>query len=93
MNQVAEIIRQDSTAPSQVLLMEDETNVAEGLRMALREEGYGVDVAMTGESALGSISHKDFDLLVADLRLPDMDGMEVIKRVKDERPDTEVIVI
>ena len=93
MNQVAEIIRQDSADQSQVLLMEDETNVAEGLRMVLREEGYGVDLAMTGENALGSISHKDFDLLVADLRLPDMDGMEVIKRVKDERPDTEVIVI
>ncbi|NIR12531.1 MAG: response regulator, partial [Desulfobacterales bacterium] len=36
---------------------------------------------------------KAFDLLVADLRLPDMDGMDVIKRVKDERPETEVIVI
>ena len=93
MNQVAEIIRQDSTDQSQVLLMEDKASVAEGLRMALREEGYGVDLAMTGESALGSISHKDFALLVADLRLPDMDGMEVIKRVKDERPDTEIIVI
>ncbi len=92
-NQVAEIIRQDSTDQSQVLLMEDETSVAEGLRMVLREEGYEVDLAMTGENALDTISHKDFDLLVADLRLPDMDGMEVIKRVKDERPDTEVIVI
>jgi DNA-binding response OmpR family regulator/NADH:ubiquinone oxidoreductase subunit E len=77
----------------QVLLMEDEPSVAEGLKMILAEEGYGVDLATTGQSALDTLRQKDFDLLVADLRLPDMDGMEVIKRVKEKRPETEVIVI
>jgi len=92
-NQVEETIRDDSVDQPQILVMEDESSVAQGLRMVLREEGYGVDLAMTGQSALDTLSHKGFDLLVADLRLPDMDGMEVIKRVKGERPETGVIVI
>ena len=93
MNQVEETIRDDSADQPQILVMEDESSVAQGLQMVLTEEGYGVDLAMTGQSALDTLSHKGFDLLVADLRLPDMDGMEVIKRVKGERPETGVIVI
>jgi CheY-like chemotaxis protein len=89
---------QTSIAPEpqvypRVLLMEDELSVARGLQMVLSEEGYGVDLAMTGGSALDTFGKKQFDLLVADLRLPDMDGMEVIKRVKAESPATGVIVI
>ena len=80
-------------ARSHVLLMEDESSVAEGLRMVLEEEGYAVDLAMTGQGAIDALGHKDFDLLVADLRLPDMNGMEVIRRVKEKSPETEVIVI
>ena len=48
---------------------------------------------MTGQSALDKFSQKAFDLLVADLRLPDMDGMDVIKEVKDRAPETEAIII
>ena len=91
--QLAETVRDFSPGQSQILLMEDETSVAQGLQMILREEGYGVDMAVTGQGALETLNHKNFDLLVADLRLPDMDGMEVIKRVKDESPETEVIII
>jgi NADH:ubiquinone oxidoreductase subunit E/CheY-like chemotaxis protein len=83
---------QDSSWP-QVLIMEDEASVAKGLGMVLSEEGYNVDLAMTGRSALDSFNQKIFDLLVADLRLPDIDGMEVIRQVKRRRPDTEVLVI
>ncbi|MFC1857154.1 FAD-dependent oxidoreductase [Thermodesulfobacteriota bacterium] len=93
MSQKSDTRKDNSAAQPQVLLMEDEISVAKGLQLVLSEEGYGVDVAMTGESALDTIGHKGFDLLVADLRLPDMDGMEVIKRVKNERPATKVIVI
>ena len=77
----------------QILIMEDEMSVAKGLELVLSEEGYTVDLAMTGRSALDSFTRKPFDLLIADLRLPDIDGLEVIKKVKDRRPDTGVIVI
>lgn len=93
MNLYQEAIQNKFPMPPQILVMEDEFNVAKGLQMVLTEEGYAVDVAMTGYSALEKFDNKYFDLLVADLRLPDIDGMEVIKRVKSNRPDTEVVVI
>ncbi|NIR13277.1 MAG: response regulator transcription factor, partial [Desulfobacterales bacterium] len=72
MSQVTETMKDDYAGQPQVLLMEDESSVAEGLKMVLNEEGFDVDLAMTGQSALDTWSQKGFDLLVADLRLPDM---------------------
>ena len=80
-------------APPHILVMEDELSVAKGLEMILSEEGYRVDLADTGRLAMEAFKQKRFDLLVADLRLPDIDGMEVIKQVKEAKPETEVIVI
>ncbi|RJQ67893.1 MAG: response regulator, partial [Desulfobacteraceae bacterium] len=77
----------------QILIMEDELSVAKGLELILTEEGYTVDLAMSGRSALECFDRKQVDLLIADLRLPDIDGMEVIKQVKRRRPDIGVIVI
>jgi DNA-binding NtrC family response regulator len=77
----------------QVLLMEDESSLARGLKMVLTKDGYGVDLAETGLGALGSLGSKNFDLLVADLKLPDMDGMEVVRAVREAKPETKVIVI
>ena len=79
--------------PPHILVMEDERSVAKGLEMILSEEGYRVDLADTGKLAMEAFKQKRFDLLVADLRLPDIDGMEVIKQVKAAKPETEVIVI
>jgi len=76
-----------------ILIMEDEKSVAEGLQMILEEEGYEVDLAFTGRSAMDTLREKGVDLLVADLRLSDMDGMEVVREVKENRPSTQVIVI
>jgi DNA-binding response OmpR family regulator len=83
----------EAQVPPHILLMEDEPSVANGMEMILTEEGYAVDLAFTGHAALDTFERKGCDLLVADLRLPDIDGMEVIKEVKAKRPETEVIVI
>ena len=93
MNTMQETIGKGPQVPPQILVMEDELSVAKGLEMILTEEGYAVDLAMTGHSALDKFNQKSFDLLVADLRLPDMDGMDVIKEVKDRQPETEAIII
>ncbi len=79
--------------PPHILVMEDDVNVAKALEMVLTEEGYDVNLAGTGALALEAFKQKRYDLLVADLRLPDMDGIEVIKKVKVEKPEMEVIVI
>jgi len=93
MEQLQEAFQTDARVWPQILIMEDEESVAKGLEMVLTDEGYAVDLAQTGRRALDSFHHKDFDLLIADLRLPDIDGMDVIKQVKHDRPDTGVIVI
>ena len=82
-----------SQMPPHILLMEDEHSLAKGLQMVLTDEGYAVDWAPTGKSALDKFNQKPFDLLMADLRLPDIDGMEVIKQVKKRWPETVVVVI
>jgi len=93
MEGLQQIIGAEPQVPPHILVMEDEPSMAKGLEMTLKEGGYAVDLAMTGRNALDKFSRIPFDLLVADLRLPDMDGMEVIKEVKESRPDTEAIII
>ncbi len=79
--------------PPHILVMEDDLNVAKGLEMVLAEDGFKVNLAGTGELAMEAFRQQRFDLLVADLRLPDIDGMEVIRRIRNQKPETEVIVI
>jgi NADH:ubiquinone oxidoreductase subunit E/CheY-like chemotaxis protein len=94
MNALQEAVRTADRSWPQILLLEDEDSVAKGLQMILEEEGYrAVDLAMSGRGALDTFHRKEVDLLIADLRLPDIDGLEVIKQVKHDRPDTSVIVI
>jgi DNA-binding NtrC family response regulator len=73
--------------------MEDEFSVSKGMEMVLSEEGYDVAVAATGQAALEIFREKGCDVLVADLRLPDIDGMDVVRLIKSARPDTIVVVI
>ena len=93
MNTIQETIRSEPAYRPHVLLMEDEMNVAKGLEMVMREEGYDVDMADTGQGALDKFRAGQFDLLVADLRLPDMDGMDVVQHVREKRPRTNVVII
>jgi DNA-binding NtrC family response regulator len=83
---------QDSNAPH-ILIMEDDLNVAKGLKMILNEQGYIVDLEATGHGAMDAMGRYDYDLLMADLRLPDIDGMQVVKQVKETKSKTEVIVM
>ena len=79
--------------PPSVLLVEDEASMAKGLEMVMNEVGYHVDLAMTGQDALNIFEAGAFDLVVADLRLPDIDGMQVIEHVREEHPETKVVII
>lgn len=76
-----------------VLVVEDEINVAKGLKMVMTEAGYNVELAQTGQEALEKFRDRDFDLVVADLRLPDFDGLEVIQHIWENRPKTKVLII
>lgn len=93
MNAIQETVKSEIAYRPHVLLMEDEVNVAKGLEMVMREEGYEVDLALTGQKALDMIRSIEFDLLVADLRLPDMDGMDVVQHLRARQPDAHVVII
>ncbi len=94
MYQTQTAVRSEPAHRPQVLLVEDEFSIAKGLEMVMKEGGYDVELADTGRGALHKFWTKDnFDLMVADLRLPDIDGMEVIEQVRERRPETKVVII
>jgi DNA-binding NtrC family response regulator len=76
-----------------ILLVEDETVVREAVRDWLIEDGYDVDVAENGEEALEKIKKEEFGVIVLDLRLPGIDGLQVFERVKELKPQTKGVII
>jgi len=65
-----------------ILLVEDDAALGEGIRTALKPEGYTVDWLQDGASAWHALSHESFELCVLDLGLPRMDGLEVLRRLR-----------
>ena len=76
-----------------ILVIDDEPVMADSLRTNLMEEGYSVDTAATGAEAIELFDQGGHHLAICDLQLPDMDGLEVMRHMKDARPTTEVIVV
>ena len=76
-----------------VLLVEDDAAIAEPLSRALQREGYEVSVAADGLIALEHVRGGGVDLLVLDLGLPGMDGLEVCRRIRLEVPDLPVLML
>jgi len=76
-----------------VLLVEDETIVRESLRDWLIEDGYDVECVDTGEEALARIKQEDFGVVVLDLRLPGVDGLQVFEQAKELKPETKGVII
>jgi DNA-binding NtrC family response regulator len=79
--------------PPRLLIADDEKNISEGLRMILEEEGYETETATDGERAWELVKSGDFGLVLADLRMPGLDGLELFARMRDANIDTEIIVI
>jgi DNA-binding response OmpR family regulator len=76
-----------------VLLAEDDTGIAEPLSRALQREGYEVVVVRDGPTALTWADQDEIDLLVLDLGLPGMDGLDVCRRLRRARPDVPVLML
>jgi DNA-binding response OmpR family regulator len=67
-----------------LLVVEDEPDLAEAVAKGLRRDGYAVDIALDGEAALERLSINAYDLVCLDLNLPDMDGLEVCRRLRTD---------
>ncbi len=76
-----------------ILLVEDEVGLGEGIRVALKPEGYTVDWVQDGASALHALSHEAFDLAILDLGLPRIDGLEVLTRLRAAANPVPVLVL
>ncbi len=76
-----------------VLLVEDDIALAQGLQQSLRREGYSIDCVHDGKSALSAASAGVNDLVILDLGLPDMDGLDVLKKLKSKSKQLPVLIL
>ena len=76
-----------------ILIVEDDKKMREALHQIMRDEGYVVESAKSGEEALRCVKEKDYDMVISDIKLPGIDGMEVLKTVRKYKPDISVVLI
>ena len=76
-----------------VLLIEDDPDLGEGIRTSLREEGYTLDWLKDGESAVHALREEGFDLVVLDLGLPRLDGIQVLRQSRANGLTTPVLIL
>ena len=76
-----------------ILVVDDESEIREGLEVLLKGEGYGVASAETGESGLAKLEEHPFDLLLLDVSLPDRNGLDMLKEIRRRDPDLSVVLI
>ena len=76
-----------------ILLVDDEEIVLRSCRRILERDDYEIDVARDGLEALQKVNENDYGVMILDIMMPRMDGMEVLRRVKEARPEMEVIMI
>jgi DNA-binding response OmpR family regulator len=76
-----------------ILIVDDEKNIRLALSMSLEKLGIPVETAASGEEALEKLAQGGYGLMLLDLRMTDLDGMEVLRRVSQQRPELNVIII
>jgi len=76
-----------------ILVVDDELIVCESCQRILEEEGYEVEIALSGQEAFVKMKESPFEIVITDLKMPAIDGMDVLKHVRKEYPDTIVIMI
>ncbi len=78
---------------NKALLIDDDAATLELMKFQLDAEGFEVTVAENGQKGLDFIKEKDFDIILTDLNLPDISGIEMVERSKETSPDTEIIMV
>jgi two-component system copper resistance phosphate regulon response regulator CusR len=76
-----------------ILVVEDEKRIADFLSRGLQGAGYAVDIAATGGHALECVHSADYDLVILDLTLPDLDGLQVMERIRVRKPGPPVLIL
>jgi len=84
---------EENAKPIRLLLVDDEEDLITFLAHRLSKRGLEVTTALCGKDALEAASEKTFDVAVVDLKMPDMDGIEVMEKIKKKHPFTEVLML
>lgn len=79
--------------PATILLVDDETNILSSLRRLFRSEGYRTLIAESGQAGLTILEAETVDLVVSDMRMPEMDGAQFLERVRAKWPDTTRLLL
>jgi DNA-binding response OmpR family regulator len=79
--------------PGRLLVVDDERAVRSSLQEILEQEGHQVTTAASGEEALLTLGHSNFDLILVDLKMEGIDGLQVTMEAKERAPDTVVIIL
>lgn len=85
--------RDDMKDGISILVVDDEQILREMLHKILTREGYGVETAVDGEEAMRKMQQHGFQLVVSDIKMPRMNGFELLKVIKEKYPDTIVIMM
>lgn len=78
---------------AKILLVDDEDEFINALTQRLEVRGLNVTGATRGEDAVDLISNQSFDIIVLDLAMPGMDGLETLKKIKEKDPDVEIVML
>ncbi len=78
---------------AKILVIDDEEVICKGCRLILSDQGHSVESHMKGRAGLGAIREGQFDVVLLDMKLPDMDGMEILRAAREEKPSLYVIVM
>ncbi|MEW6196881.1 MAG: sigma-54 dependent transcriptional regulator [Bacteroidota bacterium] len=79
--------------PAKILIADDEKPIRDSLKMVLEEEGYSTDTAADGEEALKKIESENFDIVITDIKMPKLDGMQVLETASKTVPETFFIIM
>lgn len=85
--------RKESGAMSKILVIDDEQSMRDFLSIMLKKEGHDVVAAENGSDALKAVQTEIFDLVISDVKMPGLNGIDVLKTVKEVSPETVVIMI
>ena len=76
-----------------LLIVEDEDTLCESLKRVFTRDGYEVDVASSAESALELLGERSYDLIITDIVLPGISGIELLRRYKKQKPLQKVVIM
>jgi DNA-binding NtrC family response regulator len=81
------------SASASILVIDDDAAVSRTLSLILTRAGYNVGMAASGRKAFELLANERFDLVLTDIIMPELDGIEAIRRIRDEYPDLRVIAM